>query len=76
MAEIRLQKYFTDCGVMSRRSAEAEIAAGKVKVNGIVADFDVDKTYWAFYVDGEYATSGVDTTEIETGKEYSFKVEK
>ena len=37
MAEIRLQKYFTDCGVMSRRAAEAEIAAGKVKVNGEVA---------------------------------------
>ena len=34
---VRLQKYFTDCGVMSRRAAEAEIAAGKVKVNGIVA---------------------------------------
>ena len=26
------------------------------KVNGIVADYDVDQTYWAFYVDGEYAT--------------------
>ena len=25
--EIRLQKYFTDCGVLSRRAAEAEIAA-------------------------------------------------
>ena len=37
MAEIRLQKYFTDCGIMSRRAAEAEIAAGKVKVNGEVA---------------------------------------
>ncbi len=37
MAEIRLQKYFTECGVMSRRLAEAEIAAGKVKVNGVTA---------------------------------------
>ncbi len=37
MAEIRLQKYFTDCGVMSRRAAEAEIAKGSVKVNGVVA---------------------------------------
>ncbi len=37
MAEIRLQKYFTDCGVMSRRAAEVEIAAGKVLVNGTVA---------------------------------------
>lgn len=37
MADIRLQKYFTDCGVMSRRAAEAEIAAGRVKVNGVTA---------------------------------------
>ncbi|MBQ8388301.1 MAG: rRNA pseudouridine synthase [Clostridia bacterium] len=35
--EIRLQKYFTDCGVLSRRTAEAEIAAGRVRVNGEVA---------------------------------------
>lgn len=35
--EIRLQKYFTDCGVLSRRAAEAEIAAGHVKINGGVA---------------------------------------
>lgn len=34
MDSIKLQKYFTDCGVMSRRAAEAEITAGKVKVNG------------------------------------------
>ncbi len=37
MEKIRLQKYFTDCGVMSRRAAEEEIAAGNVKVNGEVA---------------------------------------
>ncbi|MBD8960315.1 MAG: rRNA pseudouridine synthase, partial [Clostridiales bacterium] len=29
MEKIRLQKYFTDCKIMSRRAAEAEIAAGK-----------------------------------------------
>ena len=46
------------------------------KVNGILADYDVDQTYWAFYVNGEYAMSGVDTTTIENGAEYSFKVEK
>ena len=34
---IRIQKYFTDCGVLSRRAAEAEIAAGHVRVNGEVA---------------------------------------
>ena len=46
------------------------------KVNGITADYDVDKTYWAFYVNGEYAMTGVDKTEIEAGATYSFKVEK
>ena len=46
------------------------------KVNGIVADYDKDKTYWGFYVDGEYAMTGVDMTKIEEGKTYSFKVSK
>ena len=46
------------------------------KVNGITADFDQDKTYWAFYIDGEYAMSGADETDIEEGVTYTFKVEK
>ena len=37
MEKIRLQKYFTDCGILSRRKAEEEIAAGKVTVNGVTA---------------------------------------
>ena len=46
------------------------------EVNGIVADYNVDQTYWAFYVDGTYASSGVDTTDVVDGSTYSFKVEK
>jgi 23S rRNA pseudouridine2605 synthase len=34
---MRLQKFFSDSGVLSRRAAEAEIAAGKVTVNGKIA---------------------------------------
>ena len=37
MDSVKLQKYFSDCGVMSRRAAEAEISAGRVKVNGETA---------------------------------------
>ena len=44
-------------------------------VNGITADYDKDGKYWAFYIDGEYAMSGVDVTKIEAGKAYAFKVE-
>lgn len=37
MEKIKLQKYFTDCGVLSRRAAEKEIAEGRVTVNGEIA---------------------------------------
>ncbi|MBE5875743.1 MAG: DUF4430 domain-containing protein [Lachnospiraceae bacterium] len=45
-------------------------------VNGITADYDVDQTYWAFYINGEYASTGVDSTTIEEGMTYTFKVEQ
>ena len=45
-------------------------------VNGLTLDYDKDGAYWAFYVNGEYATSGVDSTEIEDGQTYSFRAEK
>ncbi len=35
--EIRIQKYISDCGVMSRRKAEEEILDGKIYVNGVQA---------------------------------------
>ncbi len=45
-------------------------------VNGTVADYDVDQTYWAFYINGEYAMTGVDATDVENGATYALKVEK
>ena len=45
-------------------------------VNGETADYDADGTYWGLYINGEYATTGVDSTEIEDGATYTFKVEK
>ena len=44
-------------------------------VNGITLDYDKDGKYWSFYVNGAYATSGVDTTEITDGNLYAFKAE-
>ena len=55
---------------------ESEYGLFVKSVNGITADYDVDGTYWAFYVNDEYATAGVDTTSITDGDSYSFKVEK
>ncbi len=46
------------------------------KVDGLTADYDTSGTYWAFYINGEYALSGVDQTPIVDGEIYSFRVEK
>ena len=43
------------------------------KVNGILADYDVDQSYWGFYIDGEYAMSGVDATDIAEGVTYTLE---
>ena len=43
-------------------------------VNGITVDYDKDGKYWAFYANGKYTTKGVDSTDIEAGATYSFKV--
>ncbi len=37
MEKIRLQKFFTDNKIMSRRASERVIAAGNVKINGVTA---------------------------------------
>ncbi len=47
-----------------------------VTVNGIKYEYNADGAYWAFYVNGEYATSGVDTTDITEGATYSFVATK
>lgn len=44
-------------------------------VNGITLDYNTDGKYWAFYVDDEYAQTGVDSTNIEVDKTYTFKAE-
>jgi len=41
-------------------------------VNGVRADFVEDAAYWAFYVDGDFAMAGVDSTDIEEGVTYAF----
>lgn len=54
---------------------ESEYGLYVKTVNGITADYDTDGTYWAFYIDGEYASTGVDQTGISAGSSYAFKVE-
>lgn len=45
-------------------------------VCGVVADYDVDQTYWALYIDGEMAMSGVDTVSTADAGSIEFRVSK
>lgn len=45
-------------------------------VNGITADYDTDGCYWSFYIDGDYAMQGVDSTAIEEGVTYRLAHER
>ena len=42
------------------------------QVDGEMADYASDQSYWAFYQADEYALQGVDRTSISDGDEFSF----
>ena len=46
------------------------------KVNGITADYDIDQSYWSFYINGEIAMAGVDTTDIDENATYRIEYTK
>ena len=51
---------------------ETEWGLMVTEVNGITADFDADGAFWAFFIDGEFAMTGVDDTPVEAGVTYAF----
>lgn len=63
-----------DCGLIA--GDESEYGLYVKTVNGITADYDTDGKYWAFYTNGEYAITGVDSTKIEANTIYEFRIEK
>ena len=74
----------TDADTLGAALLEHELIAGEdgqygmyVKtVNGILADYDVNKSYWGFFQNGEYLMSGVDTTAIVGGEHFEIVYSK
>ena len=68
--EERLQKLISSCGLASRRAAEAWITAGRVEVNGQVAQLgdraDLDRD--VILVDGKRLTAGTHRTYLMLNK--------
>ena len=79
--EETLFEIHTDKETVGDALLELELIAGEEsqyglyvkEVNGVVEDYEVDGYYWAFFVNGDYAQTGVDTTPIEEGAEYEFR---
>lgn len=73
-------KIHTDASTVGEALLENEIVAGEdgdyglyiKSVNGITADYSVDQSYWAFYIDGEMAATGVDGAEIDESVTYGL----
>ena len=42
------------------------------KVNGILADYDINQTYWGFNKNGESMMTGVDQEEFKGGEHYEL----
>ena len=72
----------TDCDTVGEALVEAQFISGEqgdyglyIKtVNGISADYDTDGVYWAFYINGEYAMTGVDATQIDSDAVYALRI--
>lgn len=62
-----------DLGVIAGEDSEYGLYVKTV--NGETLDFDKDGKYWAFYINDEYAMTGVDATNVTDGDSYAFKAE-
>ena len=81
--ETKAFEVHTDEKTVGKALLNVELIAGEdseyglyVKtVNGITLDYNTDGKYWAFYVNGEYATAGVESIDIDSDTTYTFKAE-
>ncbi|MBR6351057.1 MAG: DUF4430 domain-containing protein [Firmicutes bacterium] len=77
-------EYDTDAEYLSEVLLEEGLIEGEqsayglyVKVvDGETADYDIDASYWALYINGEYAMTGADTTPINDGDVYNWTYTK
>jgi predicted small secreted protein len=46
------------------------------RVNGILADYDIDASYWALSINGEYAMTGISETPVTDGEHYELTYSK
>ena len=78
-----LYRVHTNVGMMGEALTEVNLIDGEQgpygmyikSVLGQVLDYETDGMYWSFYVNGEYAQTGVDQIPVEHDGKYMLKAE-
>ena len=78
-----LYRVHTNVGMMGEALTEVDLIDGEQgpygmyikSVLGQVLDYETDGMYWSFYVNGEYAQTGVDQIPVEHDGKYMLKAE-
>lgn len=55
---------------------ESEYGMMVTEVNGVTADYNVDQSYWAFYVNDEYCNYGIDEQPVADGDVFRIEYTK
>lgn len=66
----------TETQDFSMEGADSEFGFFLTTVNGLTADFDTDGAYWALYLNGEYATLGMDQQPLTDGDDIRLSYEQ
>lgn len=56
--------------------SESEYGMMVETVNGVTADWNVDQSYWGFYVNGDYCNYGIDTQPVTDGDAFQIVYSK
>ena len=51
---------------------ESQYGMMVMEVNGITVDYSKNKSYWGFFVNGEYCMSGIDTQPVNDGDAFQI----
>ena len=51
---------------------ESQYGMMVMEVHGVTVDYSKDKSYWGFFVNGEYCMSGIDTQPVNDGDAFQI----
>lgn len=70
-----LQQAMEEAEGLEFEGTDSEYGLTVTSVNGEVADFTVDASYWSFYVNGEYCNYGVSSQPVKDGDAFQIVYE-